>query len=337
MFSNKTKLVMGALLIAGLILGFAPSTATAGDNSILLAPDAVRTYCKTDPVRRLTDSLGDYDAIIGPESPEFTADDDNTVAGGTEIVWEVIGSLVTPRGNEAGEGYCGSLPLAGGFPFSGNDIATNIEDCVAVARFNVLGLDAAGVQIDETNWHSASLEWAGSNLGVRLSLGVSVCDYNGVGTVDNEDPNGAGNTDCIVSGDNFSGATFAGINDVNLRKADNNPTLNVGGVSDINFAEVSPVRSIELNDLGVQKINIAADDNDGDGDGYVSFVVRCSDEDGHENGFLGGNGGPFGAGTNALVIHDPAGIGFGFPGTLGLRLNPNQQPESNDDPSTFPN
>lgn len=308
------------MLLAG--LGFAAATAQATGVKVL-SPDQARTYGLTDPLRRASSALGDYDAAAGVESPDLTADDSLTVAGGTEVVWQVIGSLATPPGNEAGEAYCGQIPL-GDFVFSGNDHATSIRDLIGVVRFDLTTLDSSDLPV-----HSAAIRWNGSNLGVRLSLSVSLCEYGGVGAVDREGADNDGDgladaPDCIVDNDNFAGGSFAGINDINLRKGDNNVGL-VGGISDINFGDVFPSRDISLNGRGVAAISREADVAKG-GSGAVTFIIRCADEDGHTNGFLGGQL------SNALILHDPNGIGFpGNPASLQLVINHNEQPTANDE------
>lgn len=264
-----------ALIACGLMLVAGVAAAAS------IPVDQARTYCNTDPLHRVVNAA--YVDVAGTVGSPSVPDTD-VFAGGNEIVWEVIGALGSPG---EGEAYCGFLGFPGGFNFSGADKAVGLEDCVGVLRFAI----ASSVRSA-----SISMAGAGNNLGVNQGLSVVPCTYGEAGNVaDGESAMGAVNPDCIVSDDDFGGASFVGIHDILRRKADNNVGL-AGGVSDINFAAVSTSRNIQLNQVGIDHINA----NIG---GHASFIVRCSDSDGNSNGFLG-------SGSNAMVIHDPAGLGF---------------------------
>lgn len=318
----KSKVMPLAVVVAGVSVA---AFAAKGPAPVTLDPDAVRTYCLTDPLLRVT-SATESDPLssnpVPPGYPVFTNDHSigdppappslgglpgNTL--GNEVVWRVIGTFPqTPPG----EGYCGYLQVPP-TRIGARNVANGIQDCLGVARF----------QISSSGYKSAALHWdgsAGANItGTRLSIAVSLCDPgpDRASFRDDEDGDNLGSPnrpvadadkDCIIDGLDFGGGSFRSINDVELRKSDNNVGV-VGGVSDINFFEVGPVRHIPLNQAALDAINKAGAEG-----GSVVFLLRCADSSGHTNGFVGGN-------TNALVIHDPPGIGGLGAASLQLELD----------------
>jgi hypothetical protein len=278
------------IVLIGCGLMFVAGTAAATSIPV----DQARTYCNTDPLsRRIAAAYVDVGGTVGTP----LTDDSDVVARGNEIVWQVIGNLGTP---DEGQAYCGFLGLPGGFSFSGSDVARGLEDCVGVIRF----------AIGASSFKSAaiSMAGAGNNLGVNQGLSVVPCTYGEAGNVADGESAPGPNPDCIIDDDDFVGGSFVGIHDILRRKADNNVGL-VGGVSDINFAAVSTSRMIQLNAAGVAHINANVN-------GHATFIMRCSDSDGNSNGFLG-------SGSNAMVLHDPAGLGFlGAFATISLETVP---------------
>lgn len=313
--SSLTCTAAGFVLVAG--------TALAASGTVDIAPNAARTYCNTDPLNLqvgpgtvdsqgnlvFTDDLNadDFDTpTYSPTGPNFT----------NETVWEVVGALGDQ--SQVGEAYCGALEIPATLLDSRGSVANMIQDCVGVLRFDIP---------DKPTWGPIKAAWLvvnGTNLATNNTLGVRICDYDGNGQIDTEGPDANGDgladdPDCIIGGDDFAGGSFAGIHDVLLRKGDN---VEVDGSAvNINFGDFIFTREIRLSDRVVDTLN---EERRG---GQASFIARCANEDGHTNGFLGGA-------DSAIVIHDPAGLGFGLPGTTSMRLLFSSMPSSTDDPNS---
>ena len=302
MKTNRKFIASLAAVAAGAIAGSAIA-------ATIVDPNAVRTYCQTDPLKRQITAnppgvasnvtLVTTAAVPLAATRVYTDDNNTGVTGdgypatrrGTEVVWQVIGALGDTT--QPGEGYCGSLGIPPINIGTRGNVADVIQDCVAVARFDIAS----------SNFKSAALHWEGTNGGVRLNLAITICEYSDPAfAIDREGtPGTAHNPDCIVDNDDFAGGSFTGIADVELRKADNTVGV-VGGASDLDFLNLNPIRHMVLSKDAVQKINAA-----GEVGGSITLMVRCADSAGNSNGFLGGN-------DNALTIHDPGalgGLGFG--------------------------
>lgn len=277
------------LLAAGSLLMSA--TASADVHVFRICPDAARTYCITDPLKKATSAT-----VVGGAGQLAYTDDNNSrdlpapfAIRGTEVVWEVIGTFGFAN---AGEAYCGylSIPPTNIGAASRNNIADGISDCVGVLRYRVPDVSSPV--------KSARLHIEGANLGAGANLAVTLCEYDNPGTtVDNENP---ADPDCIVSRDDFGGATFTGIKDITVRRADNSTGL-VGGTSEIDFLNLFPVLDIELAQAAIDHLNANAGST-------ASMIVRCADTASTNNGFLGGL-------DNVIVLHDE--LGLGFPGNFG--------------------